>query len=403
MPYSLVGLDLSDRYSIKHDLGNVKAVIKKGISSLPILGRFNDIEKDEYLYVIFMISNIRQKFFEEHAETRELSYTLTQVDTPLLDLDANNDICLVPYSNNRMVLAPIHSVSESNNLSYQSCNNQMVNVSFLEENQKVVEHYSYLFDRYAYRISIPDVQPVGKWEKIPVGKQHILMLPVSSTGFYTKSELEYTQKWLFRQNYATAVNTLNSQEYIWKKESLEKWFRENVTSMKDDILLRSVRGEIVGDFADYLNTTYNDSKMIRFGNERSIVTGGRMEHGGDFFGVRFGNISRSGRRLSCISNKTAFFFVQLRCGTWKDLCSVLNISRDNLPEELHHYDSIHAPRQEGNAILDNIDPLSGVFDRFNNMQFSVTYYFGKNELLKFVQGAGGDINATKKILETKQN
>lgn len=395
MPYSLMGFDLSDRYSIKQDLSNVKTIVPKGISGFPILGSFKDITEDEYLYVIFMISNIKQKFFTEHTEIKELSYTLAQVDTPLIA--SNSDICLVPYSENRIVLNPIHSVSESDTLSYQSCNDKIVNVLFCEENKKVIDHYSYLFDRYADKISISDIQPVGKGKKIPVGEQYSLMRPVNSTGFYTKSKLEYTQKWLFRQNYAVAVNTLNSQEYMSKKAVLERWFEEAVTSKKDEILLRSVHGEIVGDFADYLNTTYNDGNLIRFGDERSIVTGGRMEYGGDYDGVCFGN----GRRLSCISKKTACFFIQLRCGTWKDLCSVLGISRENLPEELRHYDSIHAPMQEGNAILDNIDPLSCVFDRFNHMKFSVTYYFGKNELIKFFRNAGGDINAIKRILESK--
>ncbi len=404
-PYSLVDFDLSNRYTVKDNLDGGKAIVKRGTLDFPVLGKFKDMTEDEFLYAIFMISNINKKFFENHVKVDNLSYTFAQVDTPLLAM--KDEKSLVPYSENRIALAPIRAISDTDNLAYHVRGYAIdsdYDAACQETNEKVVKHYSYLFERYADKIHMNAVQPVGAASGALIGERVVEMVPVDGTGFYTKDELEYVQKWLFRENYAEAVRSLNRQECAEKHEALSRWFEDAVSAKKDDILLRAVRGELEGDFADHLDLADNSYKLVRFGGERSIVAGGLKRLNGDYWDVCFDNTCRHGYRCSCISDKPAYFFVQFRCGTWRDLCSVLGLSRDELPVELQHYDFIHAPRQEGNSILDNLDPLSGVFDEFNKLHFSVTYYFGKGELLKFVRETGGDVAAAKKLLTVdKQN
>lgn len=382
-PYSLVDFDLSNRYVVKDKITDGKRLVIRNSLDFPVLGKFRDMSENEIVYVLFMLSNIKQKFFEEHVSVDDLSYTFAQIDTPLLGSKA-----LVPYSDDKILLPPISEVSDSDGLQFGFA---------AEENKKVAEHYMYLFERYKDRIPMDTLQPVGDGTVVPLGAQNVEMLALNDCDFYTKSELEYSQKWMFRENCASAIEALNRQEELAKHHDLQEWFEKSILSKKDEILLRAIRGELEGDFAGYLNTVYNNGTLIRFGGERSIVNGGLRVFDNDYFGVCFCSDYR-GRCVSCLSDKPAFFFVQFRCGTWRDLCSVLGIARDELPEELRRYDYIHAPSHQGNSILDNIDPLACVTDKFNKMGFSVTFYFGRGELLKFVRENDGDVGAAKKLL-----
>lgn len=351
-PYSLTNIDTQDmhgsgRYAVREKDERLSSASENGE---PVrLGSFVDMTKEEAFWTLMMLSLIKEKFYDNHYQCKEISYVGNMIRHPALAMKANE---LALY--NELPKIDLAEIKNPETLE-------------MEYDIEPKHLYDYIVDRFKDKVSSITFDGIGvdtksltdkdmeKFQVLTVDSKKDKILPFSVNDFGTEDDLRYRQKWIARYNMALEIQKLNHNEFIANVHFVEDVFLSMIKARCQDLIKLAVRGEICQDL---VQTESFDSWLEyhapgnEIGNEEAYA---RKDY-------RCNVTGKPPKVVLKISPKNA-----------NDLAFLAGVPLERLPEQLQHWSKGCKPY--GNYILRNADPFDWVIkDEYDTRNFDL-YFF----------------------------
>lgn len=364
-PYSMSGLDLSDRYKV-NDSKSLDDNFKQ-------LGTFASMELSELLWNIYMLEFIKEKFFDNNFDCKELSYTGNMLQNPLI---TKNETTLAIYNQFPVLDIPLISdIGETDNLIYGTRN--------IHESEHIFKD---LIDRFSSQVNIMDCQIYDKGDitKLIIDKDSFgneittNLLNMNTEFFGTKDEIERNQKWTTRFNYAVKINQLAKEEYNRTRNEVETWYRNIVMDKLPVILEKAIKGELRGK----PRTIYNGIVRIVPQNPDEDISIVEKKLLSDVYGTYFFPKNTKAWRMSeykcLLSDAKGTICLTINPSRIEEICTMLDISLDEVPVQIRDWTS-QEKYIRGNYLLDDYDPMDWVIkDYWYDTNFGVALVLSKS-------------------------
>lgn len=358
-PYSLTNIDMQDmydsgRYAVKEkpmviDIGSEPARIK--------LGDFSAMEINDAFWVIMMLSQIKNKFYDNYHECPELSYAGGMVMHPAIPV--NNYLVPLQEKLPHLVLDEI-------------TNPEQLSLKYSRESLHLYDH---IVDRFIKQVPNELKNPAGYSDKplltdksTSSGRNY---LALNLNDFGTADEIKYRQAWIARYNVAVAIQELNKNEFISNKKKVRYDFFAAVERRKEELVREAISGK-------YIHQKLASSNS--FGYEFTDDTESYCKI--ELFDKWYENWAKGhivGNRNKCITKATIRCIMTGGCPgivlmlsptSANDLAALAGKEVGELPEQLRQWTKERP--YTGNSIISNIDPFDWVIkDEYNDLCFDL--------------------------------
>lgn len=391
-PYDTVAnIDVSDlwdsgRYGVRETKKELSAKVNED-TPYAVIGTIESLDESEAFWFIVMADLIKKKFYDNECPKLPLSYTRSMINSILLEKTEN--ALIVQKALPSMELKEV-AIEDTYGLTYQT------------DYSSDRDSYRYLVPRYDDKVDVSLLNIISNTDKALYiedkyakrdywGKKtgcEYLSLELDNTAA-TEEDITYRQKWIARYNYAQQIKNAVKKDYEDKKDGLYETIGNYITPRIEELIKMHLRGELVGYGTERkgFDSRYTD-KVIGISN---IYEFEKWYKGDDGRGrYRYGFTGYNKTDLKCaFTGKSAGVVLSVKPRTAEELALCCGISKDELPEELRHYDKNENMRYYGNSILNNIDPFLWVIsDTFNEMRFDITILMSKAKYLEILKSLG---------------
>lgn len=397
-PYdSVAGIDTSDlwgrgRYGISSDADRL--MIPDENLSVKI-GDFQSLDQQSAFWIIMMVSKIKEKFYNETPPVLPLSYTGDMIKSPL-----------IAVSETALAIQDSLPVLELGRVGQEDTDDLKYDEWYEKKNKWQSHRYDYLIERFKDQIdesvfNIMASDPVSDRliadNRIKDSFDHDLgskYIAFSKDICGTKDEIEYTQKWIARKNHSVKIQELVDKEFEQKHSEIREMIRNRIQDRLKELILLGLQGKLAGrelvrkGFGEEYSE--NDRNLFSYCTYDFYYDMSYRRHNEMFFSKEINHGYNKADVRSFFSGDKAGVVFQIKQRTLEDILLLCDWTKDDLPEELRHYDS--ANYYYGNSLLDNIDPMATIKDPFNEMRFGVDIVISKKEFLTFCEEAGVEKN-----------
>lgn len=343
LPYSLVNMKMS-KY----------AVDDSELDGVDLVGKINELPYDELIWNIFMIQKIEEKFFKNHYQCEELSYTGHMIDSPLLEVQSTEIAIYQQYE--RMSLPVIKNLEETNDvvLDYPLCHTYDTYIQRLGSMIDVVELQNFDTDILKTPKDIP------WYEEEEQRRNTLLTMPINDYG--TKEELVNRQKWIVRYNYALKLKELAKQECEEHRKEVLDWYYSKIKEKYNLLIDRILKKDMLETHqcrCIMTNETCKESTAYEVGNQR---------------------VYRLQDYRCVLTGEHAVIELQVFPQTAKDIADVLSCDISDLPVYIQDY-GMKKKTPSGNHLLNTCDPIGfvmeDVWEDSLRRSFSFSFYLSK--------------------------
>ena len=362
-PYSLAGIDLSNRYSVNDEHGKE--------DNFKRLGTFSSMDLEELIWNIYMLQFIKEKFFDNTFDCAELSYTGNMLNTPLIK---KNETALAIYNDFPSITVPVYEdIHETDDLTYGT----------EKYPHKSKGLFSDVVERFKDKIDVKELQLYEDSDTVPLivdkdsfGRDVTTdLLTVNTNTFGTASEIERRSKWALRFNYATKINELAKKEYEEKAGKIQKWYERKVIDNLPNIIEKAIKDEFRGK-----SKVIHDWGSVRYTGDGdvSLVTK-KMANSVDGFYFYPKNKYKNISEYECLlTGKKGTICLTVSPYDANNLCDILGITHKELPEQIRYWCASQR-RHGGNYLLDDYDPMDWVIkDYWYHMNFGIALVLSKS-------------------------
>jgi hypothetical protein len=379
-PYELLALT-GDRYCVKSESNAL--CLREDYN---IIGTLSSCNKYSIIWIINMMSILKEKFFDNHIQTDEIYYTGGMIEMEGIEQKE--------YS---LAIKKDFTVLELNRMDKKEAIDCDIKYSRPSrgETKWIVERYiNEIDDDLINSIAEDDYTTVEQSTEIIVAdtKKQIERLNENYSTIATKEEFEYRHKWISRYNIAKATNILFEKEWRKVRCELEEWYKKTLEDNLENILKAIAFGEFITEEHDWQKLTESGKAKFARGEKYSIfsidkdtVTFGRELNVRDInilsiqpwneessYAIRdctmlFKKDRRNlkiGWHYGCVvDGKNPGVVAIFNVTSPKAIADLCGLKIEDMPVFLQHYcktSSFH----DGNCILDNIDPMDWVINNY---------------------------------------
>lgn len=373
-PYSLTGVDLSDRYHVGDEFCTED-------SSEVFLGRFKDMDMEELLFSVFMIQFIQEEFYKKETTLKDLSYTRGMLDTPLLE---QSETTLAVYGGfDKLSIAPIEDFAQTNDLEFE------------EESSFGTEDYYFkdLVERLGSKVDLMALQSMGNDERdsfllsdkllpesaeISAYNKEIKLLSFGKNVIGTKEELEYLRKWQLRFNYAKMIDTLAEKEYKETYSKVHDWISQMAHKNCERLVDMALKDELRGEKRVSHSMGWMRTASPKDGEKDVSLTGkttmSNAPSGIWLYNERFYNLAD----YKCVLSKEhATICLVVYPYDYRSFMQMFDVTREELPVEIQSWRA-SVYRFEGNHLLNNYDPMEwAIKDYWGGQNYAIVLPLSK--------------------------